>query len=206
MATSVNSLDSQTKTTPLLAFKGHVYTMMAAFAGVVLGVLGSMGFVSNMLQSQFAAQNAAMEKRLVAVAPASDMTACYGTSAASTTGDVGGKGAEVAAAEPHHEVGGKGADTSTPATGGKGADMPFVNQMINGSITNTGPDSHNTINASNTFNYSSTNNNNVNVSKNNNQSATSGSANTSSNTDAGSSQSGNADNHNSDTTWVNITN
>ena len=204
MATSVNSLQPETKTSPVIALKGHVYTMLAAFAGVVLGVLGSMGFVSNMLQSQFAAQNAALDKRIVATAPASDVNSCYGTSSAS--GGAGKSADKMAVAAPHEQAGGKGADEQ-PA-GGKGGDAhaPFVNQLISGSISNTGPNSSNSINATNNFNYTAVNNNNVGVTNSNTQTSTSGSSSVSNNTNAGSAQSGNADNHNSESTWVTINN
>lgn len=207
----------QTKTTPnqASAFKGHIYTMGAAFAGVIFGVLGSMGFVGSYLNSQFAAQTAALDKRIVATAPASVTTdGCYGTSTASV--EPTHKVAKAAHSADHAGmVGGRGGDAPAPhgnngggSGGGRGggSSTPFVNQLIKGSISNVGPNSSATINASNEFNYTVTNNNDVNVSNNNNQTAVSGSATNNNNAHGGSSTTGSSDNHSSTATSVEINN
>ncbi len=205
----------QTKTTPnqTVAFKGHVYTMAAAFAGVIFGVLGSMGFVGTYLDSQFAAQTAALDKRIVAAAPASSTTVdgCYGTSSASTapttTASAKVGHAVAASAMPAAQVGGRGAEEAVKPSGHNGgSSAPFVNQLISGSISNTGPGSTATINATNNFNYTQTNNNNVNVSNSSNQTSSTGSATTSNNTNAGSSTSGDSDNTNATHSDVYISN
>lgn len=207
MVFSADALGLETKT---LQLKGHVFTMLAAFAGVVLGVLGSMGFVSNMLQSQFAAQNAQLGKQLVSVSPASDVNACAVPSSSSAS--AGGRGGDeaVATAGPSgasSETGGKGADQGGGGNGGgRGADVPFVNQMISGSLTNTGPDSTNTINASNNFSYKEVNNSDVKVTNDNHQRASSGDATVSGNANGGSAGSGQASNQNSSSTSVSIEN
>lgn len=203
MAQAVDSTGTQTKIFSQMAFKGHVYTMAAAFVGVVLGVLGSMGFMANYLQSQFAAQTSALDKRLVSVAPTATYNACVVPSGSGS----GAGAAKAAAATPlaavTPETGGKGGDGGS---GGGGTTPPFVSQLINGTISNTGPRSNNSITASNTYTSTTTNNNDVNVSNTNVQFAGSGAATSGGNTEGGSAQSGDVHNEHSAETTIGIKN
>lgn len=78
--------------------------------------------------------------------------------------------------------------------------------MAQSSISNTGPDSRNTITHNNSCNSNVRNNNNVNVSNSNSQNSSSGNVNNSRNTSSGSSSSGNASNSSSSSTTMNISN
>lgn len=219
MATATTG-SAQTKTSPqqFLPFRSHVYTMIAAFAGVVFGVLGSLGFISNYMQSQFAAQTAAIDKRLVSFSPSSTYAgACVAPSTmAGGYGSGGVSGSGHAAVMP---------SSTTPSTGGKGAgggsggdghvptnpqqpkpSKPFVSQLISANISNTGPRSTNTVNASNSYTSTVTNNNTVDVENDNDQAAFSGDATSTGNTTAGAASTGDAHNENSTETMITIKN
>lgn len=206
-----HSVDS-TQTNTASVFKSHVYTMAAAFVGVIFGVLGSMGFIGNYLQSQFAAQNASLSKQLVSAAPASNLTGtCYnpggsggsGSGNALTASAVGGKGAGSVGSGGVTSPNGGGKGGGSSNGGGKST---FVSQLINGSISNTGPNSSNKITASNSYSSTVTNTNNVSASNDNKQTANSGDATVTDNTTGGSATSGDATNHNSTNTMIKIEN
>lgn len=200
-----SGISSQGHTMP--AFKNHVYTMAAAFVGVVFGVIGSMGFITNYMQSQFAAQTAALDQRLVSFRPAASVSdMCY-----APNDQAGGRGGYFeTAAMP--TSGGQGVAVLPDGKGGGGDDgdskptTPFVQQLINGSITNTGPGSTNTIAASNNYSSTVTNNNSVKVNNTSSQTANSGDAVTSHNTTGGTAQTGTAHNQNATSTAISIKN
>lgn|GEM_PF-6529351 len=210
MAQSVKSAKTAKKTTKnsnqqVLMMKNHLFTMIAAFAGVVFGVVGSLGFMANYIHSEFATETANLKSQVVKMVPSADVTTSTcsvpssgGTGSGSNTSSV------VTATAP--------ANSSTwtpPAQGGKGGgDVSIGNQWTkdSGSISNTGPDSTNKISfvAKNTTTV--TNTNNVNVSSNNSQSAGSGSANVSGNTTGGSATSGEATNTNNTSVSLSVDN
>jgi len=79
-------------------------------------------------------------------------------------------------------------------------------QSHSGSISNTGPDSHNTIRFNNSSDVRVNNNNNISVENNNSQQASSGSAVVSRNTSGGSATSGSASNISTNDVTVTVTN
>ena len=185
--------------------------MAAAFVGVILGVIGSLGFMANFMQAQFAAQTASFHQQLAQFTPASS----YASSGVCTDGTVATASSDPAhatASAPQHApvMGGKGAETPAPTTPANpvspSTPKPFVNQLITANIGNTGPRSTNTVEATNSYSSTVTNTNEVTVSNTNAQSATSGDVSASSNTTAGSQSSGDVENVNDTATSISISN
>lgn len=209
MAARVKTADLQKpKTTPqmqLAALRGHIYTMAAAFAGVILGVLGSLGFVGSYLHAEFASENAALSKKIVSMAPTSEVTsACVAPSGSGKSGSSNKPAAVQTASAPMN--GGNGGGNNGGGKGGGGGQLPSVTQLVNGSIKDTGPNSTNTITATNTNTTTVTNNNFVDVTNASAQNASSGNATVKNNTNGGAADSGNASNQHNSNTSISIEN
>lgn len=204
MASTQTTAKANIAKLPLL--KDHVYTMVAAFAGVVFGVLGSLGFIGGYMHSQFAQQTAALSH--VAMANASD-TMCVGSSSASGAASSANKPATAVTTSSSKPStgggmgGGMGGGGSQP--GGSGHNF-WVSQVGGGSISYTGQGSKNIIATQNTATYTEDNHNNVGVTNLNFQGASSGNATSKDNTTSGNTASGKASNNNSTSTDVNISN
>jgi hypothetical protein len=165
------------------------------FAGVVFGVLLSVGFMKPMLQSAVASATKDLHQQ-VAAAPAANFTEC--TIPTSTSGGqaLGASTSLMPSSSTPSTPGGKGGGGSSGGT-----KTVFVHKLISGvfatttaSNSNTGPGSTNTIVTKNTNTTTVTNNNDISVNNSSDQSATSGDASSTQNTTAGNTASGSASN------------
>lgn len=59
----------------LVPFRGYVYTMVAAFLGVVFGIVGSLGFVTAYMQSQLAMQHTVISQEARKYTPSAQSVA-----------------------------------------------------------------------------------------------------------------------------------
>lgn len=180
----------------------HLFTLFAAFTGVVIGVLASVGFVSTYIHGQLAQQTASLSHQIVQLRDA----ALYNSSgsgvcvAPSSTSGSGAGGLMTAAAVT--------GSSSTPASGGKGggsgnSSTTFIKKLVGGNyvnntakVSNTGPDSTNTVSFQTSNTTTVNNTNSFSYSNSNNQHATSGDAEVDDNTTGGNATSGDATNTN----------
>ena len=209
----------------LTLLRNNVYTMIAAFSGVALGVMATFGYMSSYLHSQLASQTAAITHKIVSMRPA-DLTSAQ--IAALTPNDyanicaVPSTTAVASAGSGIFASAGKLTPATTPTTPTTTPTTPstpvgptttFVSKLVSGifgpenlSISNTGTSSKNVINASNEVKTTVSNENDINISTSNNQTSNTGSASSTQNTTAGSSTSGSATNNNSTSMTLNVNN
>lgn len=188
----------------LSSLNSNIFTMLAAFCGVVFGVLGSLGFVTSYIHSELASQTASIS-HVISARNADSITAC--------TVPTGGGGASVQTASASSP-----ASTSvTPGLGsgggGAGGGTSFVSQLVNGAfapstgtISNTGQGSSNQVNSTQTANMNVTNNNNLTAVNVNPQTATSGSSTANNNTTSGGNGSGDSSNTSNTNVTYNVNN
>ena len=194
--TKANTVNPNKK---LSSLNSNIFTMLAAFCGVVFGVLGSLGFVTSYIHSELANQTASIS-HVISARNADSVTAC--------TVPGGGGGASVTTASASSPA----SASVTPGLGGGGGaggggGTSFVSQLVNGAfapstgtISNTGQGSSNQVNSTQTANMNVTNNNNLTAVNVNPQTAVSG--NTTSNNNTTTSGTGSGDSSNSSNTNV----
>lgn len=209
-ATKTAKANSAKQTNQLSVFRNHVYTMVAAFVGVVFGVLGSLGFVGSYMHSQFANETASLSHQIVSMMP-SDMTTSACTVPAGSTGSGSGgvKPAVVTAAHitPTNNASapsGNGNNGGAPA--GNSSHNSFVSQMVSGTISDNGRNSTNNLTQKVSNTETTTNTNTITTMNFNDQSAHSGKASVSNTVNGGSSTTGPATNTNSTTTSYDVEN
>jgi hypothetical protein len=179
------------------------------FAGVVFGVLLSVGFMKPMLQSAVASATKDLSQKVaVAAVPAANFTECTTPTITSGGQALGASTSLMPSSSNPSAPGGKGGGGSSGGT-----KTVFVHKLISGvfatttaSNNNTGPDSTNTIVTKNTNTTTVTNNNDISVNNSNDQSATSGDASSTQNTTAGNTASGSASNTNKSDLNIAVTN
>ena len=198
--------------TPL---RHKMYTTIAAFSGLALGAMATLGFMSSYYQSQLASQAAALKHQVVQMKPA-DLTS--GQIAALTPNDIAnicGIPTASGVTAPSSFVATTGNITpSVPSTvpttpGGNN----FVTKLVTGNlvtqkvnISNTGTKSTNTANVSSSITTNVSNNNNINISSNNQQNATTGNATNKQNTTSGNATTGQSTNSNSTSMTIKVSN
>lgn len=181
-----------------------LFTFLAAFAGVVAAVPLTIAAMMPMVHQDLASALSQADKRVVAVAPASDMLSCSQPSDSTT-----GAGASTSGSAGSGHVLGASV-TTTPMGGGQGGGgsqqtpPPFVTGMIGGSMTSHGTISGTigagataTVSSTQTANTTVTNNNNFKVNSFNYQDTSSGDATSSYNTNGGTASTGDASSSNS---------
>lgn len=190
---TANTPNYNKQQTPL---KNNAFTMLASFTGVVFGVLGSLGFVTSYLHTQLADQTAALNRSL-GMRNADLTSQCTGTSSPAGAG-AGGASVQTASASTPGKGGGGGAGQGA---GGNTFVHKLVNGVLtsNGTISNTGQGSTNTVSSNLTATTTVTNTNTLTATNNNPQVAVSGSATSNNNTTGGAANSGDSDNNSSTT-------
>ncbi len=213
----------------LSLLKNNLYTMIAAFSGVALGVLATFGYMSSYLHSQLASQTAAINHQIVSMRPA-DLTSAQAGLTSNTGANICAAplGSTVATAAAGNIFASAGqltpaqstttTSTTTPSTPSApvtpaGPTTTFVSKLVSGilapenlTISNTGTSSKNTITASNQVETTLSNTNDINLSTSNSQTSSSGSATTTQNTTGGSATSGSSTNNNSTSMSVDVNN
>ena len=197
------------KITPL---RHRIYTTVAAFSGLALGAMATLGFMSSYYQSQLASQAAALKHQIVQMRPA-DLTS--GQIAALTPNDIAnicGIPTAAGVTAPSSFVASTGQITPSVSPT-PGSNNNFVTKLVTGnlvtqnvSISNTGTKSKNTANVSSSINTNVSNNNNINVQSSNQQSATTGNASNIQNTTSGNSTTGQSINNNSTNLTIKVNN
>jgi cytoskeletal protein RodZ len=188
-------------------------TLSVAMFGVIVGVLGALGFVGSYLHSQLAAENSSLSHQIdslktnLDIRPASYTAALGGSGQCSLPTSSTSSSAQ-SSVTPAPAVVTASAVAPTPSyytstnvtpTPAK-AVTPFVQKLINGqftttaAISNTGPESHNAVTTTNTATMNVTNNNDLSVTSSNPQTTVSGNASETNNTTAGSATTGNSSN------------
>jgi hypothetical protein len=191
---------------------GLALTFSVAMFGVIVGVLGALGFVGSYLHNQLVAENSSLSHQIdslktnLSIRPASYVTSSGSsgqcslpaTTPTSTTSQPSAAIVTASAVTPTTPM----YYTSThvtPTTPSKPV-TPFVQKLINGqftttgTISNTGPQSTNAVTTTNTATMNVTNDNNIKATSNNAQSAKTGNATVTNNTTSGSATTGNASN------------
>ncbi len=185
--------------------RNGLLTFSAAFLGVIIGITAVLAVALPMINSEFAMQTKQLSQRLVSMVPADAVvSACVQpTSSTSSGGEILGASTS-AITTPSMPV--------SPATA-PASSTTFVSELVSGvlahttaTISDTGPQSSNSIATTNTNTTTVTNTNDINVSSNNNQTANSGNATTNNNTTGGSATSGNVANSNSNSPTIDINN
>lgn len=183
---------------PIFSLRSGLVPFISACAGVGVGLIAALAVVVPMVHSEFASQAAQLNHQLVAMAPAAGFQTAATCVQPIASGHVLGSTTTAAKTISAAHGGGKG-----------GAVLPhqvFVTKLIGGvfantkaSISNTGPESTNSIKTTNIAKTTVTNTNNIVVSSTNSQSAASGDATSKQNTSGGSAVSGAAANTNTTT-------
>ncbi|GEM_PF-3284079 len=177
--------------------RNSILAFTAVLSGIVIGITAALVVAIPMIKSEMSAQAV----RTVSLAPADDVLSACTQPTVTTTGPVG-----------QGQVLGASTNVPVPSTSStSGSSTPFISKLVSGDLTtstisNTGPQSSNTITTTNTDTTTVTNTNDINVSSNNFQTASTGNATTSNNTTGGSATSGNADNSNSSSVTIDINN
>ena len=183
--------------------RNGLLTFSAAFLGVIIGITAVLAVALPMINSEFAMQTKQLSQRLVSMVPANAVvSACVQpTSSTSSGGEI--LGASTSAVTT----------PSLPVSPATAPSTTFVSELVSGvlahttaTISDTGPQSSNSIATTNTNTTTVTNTNDINVSSNNNQTAKSGNATTNNNTTGGSATSGNVANSNSNSPTIDINN
>ena len=183
----------------LSSLNSNIFTMLAAFCGVVFGVLGSLGFVTSYIHSELASQTASLSH----VISARNADVVTSDQCVVPSGAAGSGGGVQTAAAPASFTPGQGSGGGGQGGGGN----TFVHKLVNGvftasgTISNTGQGSTNEVNTTQTANMTVTNNNNLSFTNNNPQTATSGTSTANNNTTAG----GNGSGDSSNTSNTNVT-
>lgn len=195
---------SKSKAQQLSMFRSSIFAFMAAFAGVTVAAPLTLAAVMPMVRSEVAAQTASLASRAVQMQPASstlDICAVPAQPAAVGGGQVLGA-STTAQTQPTVPGGG----TITPTT------PIFVKHLVNGvltsnaTISNTGPDSTNTVKVTNTATTTIKNDNNIKVNTQNFQEASTGDAKVKENTTAGAAITGDATNTNDNQFSISVNN
>lgn len=176
-----------------LQLRSNLFTFVAAFTGVAVGVFASLAMVAPMIRSEFATQSQKLSQQLLSAAPAAaTLSAC--TVPADETGSTAGSGAAAVQTATAVKPGGG-------AGGGSSTSTVFVHKLVSGiwakdtaTISNTGTDSENEVSFTNTNTTTVSNDNDLSATNNNPQYAQSGNASASHNTTAGQTASGTATN------------
>ncbi len=190
----------------ILPLRNHVYTVVAAFIGVAMGVAGSVGFLTSAIHSQMAADTAALRNQLTSIraagytyglSSASNPLTCVEpstTTAAAVTTSITPPSTQPTMPPTPQTTTTPPSTPSTPQT--------FIHKIISGvlnkqvaNLSNTGPNSYNKIEQSNTVTTSVSNTNDVNLVNNNSQSTSSGSSKVIENTTGGTASTGAATNN-----------
>jgi hypothetical protein len=188
-----------------ISFRNNLFTLTAVFAGVVLGIFASLGFVGSYVNARVKAETSSLSRQLQ-LEPAS-----YATSSA---GECAAGEADVKAAAAAGGSGSSSTSSASSPAGGLGGGNSFVTHLVKGSliahntatISNTGTDSTNTIDITNTNAPVMVNTNVMTSTNTNAQGSSSGSATTSANTTGGASTSGGSSNNNDSSTSFSVSN
>lgn len=192
-------------------------TSSAAFLGVVIGVMGSLGFVGNYLHTQFANENAALSHQISSL---KTNLSAYKTAAFTSSGTSSGQCTIPSASTANNVVTPsvsqqpslitasslKQIPTTTSLPSSTVTKVPpisvypFVQELSNGHFTTTGTvsdtgyASNNNVTTNNAATQKVTNDNNLSINLSNPQTSTSGSSTVKNNTSSGSTTSGNTSN------------
>lgn len=188
-------------------------TSAAAFFGVVVGVMGSLGFVGNYLHNQFAGENAALTSQISSLKRnLTYNTAAFTSSSPSQcslpvnqlSSNISNQPApqpfKAANIESAAQTTTNSTAPSVPSHPTSSISNPFIQKLTNGvftttgTISTTGPQSRNNVTTNNTAKMTLTNKNNISISTSNPQTSTSGSSTLNENTNSGSATSGNSSN------------
>jgi hypothetical protein len=193
---------NKNKSTP----SGNVaLTFSVALFGVIVGVLGSLGFIGSYLHTQFNNENLAFSHQIAALKtnmsfrPAAYTAATDGTCSIPSSSVVTPTSVVVPPKVLPSAVL-TAAVTPTTSTSKTSTVYPFVQKLTTGvftttgTISDTGPQSTNQVTTNNTATTTVTNNNNISVQSSNPQTSKSGSSSVVNNTNAGSSTTGSASN------------
>ena len=208
-----------------LPLRNHIYTVVAAFLGVAMGVGGSVGFLTSAIHSQMMADTSALRKQLTSFKPADYTYVNPGTPGALTYANIcAAPSPNIASTTPTALT----TQTSTPpSTTPTSLPTPpstppsttpttpqtIIKRIISGvlnkqvaTVSNTGPSSYNKVEQSNSVTTKVSNTNSFNVVNNNSQTSSSGSSKVIENTSGGSSTSGSATNNSTTSLNFSITN
>lgn len=192
-----------------IAPNNFMFTILATFGGVMLGVLASLGVMRADMHSQFAAETASLNHQMVRLADANVAAGGQFGQCSAPAGSAGQSSAVTAAASV-----GNSSSQPNGMSGGSGANGPtFVHKLVSGvfandtaAISNTGADSNNQVSFENSVQTTVTNTNNLSLNSSNSQTAVSGDAYSSRNTAAGPVATGSAQNSSIVDLTYNVTN
>lgn len=214
---SVHQANTETLAHPQSIFK-HWSAFVAGFAGAGFGIALMMLVAVPMMKNELSNAASSMDAKVLAMAPASQYMPSSNLSSAnqcleqspsnSGVSSNEAKPAVQTAAKISSSVGGGGEGTTVPASHDTYVTRFFGNLKATneGTNSNTGYGSTNTVTATNTNTTTVTNNNDIDVTNNNNQTAHSGDVTSSRNTTGGNATSGNATNNSTSAFDVKIEN
>jgi hypothetical protein len=185
------------------SYSSFLFTVVATFAGVLVGVLAALSIVKSDVTAQVSAATSKLNNQFTTAADVADSSTISNSStqcpvpAGSTTSTAPAAAVTTAASAPTIGKGGGNSTNPAPAP-------TFVHKLVSGTftndtgtITNTGPDSSNSVTFDNTNKTTVTNNNNFNLTNTTSQSSDSGSAKVVNNTTGGEAITGDATNNSS---------
>jgi hypothetical protein len=194
----------------------HLYTLVAAFVGVALGVAGSAGFLSSTIHSQMMADTATLRSQLLSIRPAAASYTSATTGTSLNNACVVPSSVTTPTSVPSITTASITSTTPTSSTTPQTPAAPtytFVHKLVSGvfnkeeaTLSNTGPESTNNVSFTNTVNTEVTNTNTLNIENNNAQSSESGSSSSKANTGSGQVTSGSSNNSSSTDFNVSVSN